>query len=104
MSLVNPSDVIIPNTVGTITASVKEANRHLDSIKEHSAQREIRDKNLAQYIREISSIQHIVQNRINGVPLEKLVDPARIANDKDRSKESMEETKMERAYEEWFRN
>ena len=33
MSLVKQGDLIIPNTVGIITAAVKEANRHLDKYR-----------------------------------------------------------------------
>lgn len=112
MSLVNPSDLIIPNTVGIITASVKEANKHLDKIREHSAQEDSKNKNIAEYIREISQIQFILQNRVNRVPLEKLVDPSRISNDRtrimtteeNRKDNEMGQPKTERAYEDWFRN
>ena len=35
MSLVNENDLIIPRTVGTISAAAKEANRHSDRYREH---------------------------------------------------------------------
>ena len=63
MSLVNPNDLIIPNTVGIITSAVKEANRHLDRFREHSEHEESRNKNMAEYIREMPQIQYILQNR-----------------------------------------
>lgn len=112
MSLVNQGDLIIPNTVGIITSAVKEANRHLDKYREHSAQEDIKNKNMAEYIREMSQIQFILQNRINGVPLDRLVDASRISNDKTRKMTAedarreyeMEQSKQERAYEDWFRS
>lgn len=111
MSLVNQSDLIIPNTVGIITSAVKEANRHLDKYREHSAHDDIKNKNMAEYIREMSQIQFILQNRINGVPLEQLVDASRISNDSTRrltAEEARREYEMgqpkhERAYEDWFK-
>lgn len=111
MSLVNQGDLIIPNTVGIITASVKEANRHLDKYREHSEYEESKNKNIAEYIREIPQIQYILQSRVNGVPLNQLVDSSRIANDRTRkmtTEEARREYEMgqpnqERAYEDWFR-
>lgn len=111
MSLVNQSDIIIPGTVGIITAAVKEANRHLDRYREHSTQEESKNKNMAEYIREISQIQNILQSRVNGTPLDQLVEPSRIANDKARSMskeeairaQEMKKPENERVYEDWFR-
>ena len=112
MSLVNPNDLIIPNTVGIITSAVKEANRHLDRFREHSEHEESRNKNMAEYIIEMPQIHFILQNRVNGVPLEQLVDSSRISNDRTRvmTKEEtirqhdmMGQTKTERAYEDWFK-
>lgn len=111
MSLVNQGDLIIPNTVGIITAAVKEANRHLDRHREHTIQEESRNKNMAEYIREMPQIQYILQNRVNGVPLDQLVEPSRISNDKTRRMTTEEarreydmgQQKQERAYEDWFR-
>lgn len=111
MSLINNSDLIIPNTVGIISASVKEANRHLDRHREHSVRTEDSNKDIAEYIREMTQIQFILQNRINGVPLEQLVDPSRISNDNSRRLNSKEATRnyemnqpnSRRAYEDWFR-
>lgn len=112
MSLVNPNDLIIPNTVGVITSSVKEANRHLDRYREHSEYEESRNRNMAEYIREMPQIQYILQNRVNGVPLEQLVNPSRISNDKTRGITKEEATRQhdmigqirtERAYEDWFK-
>ena len=107
MSLANENDLIIPGTVGIISASVKEANRHLDRYREHAAQDENRNRNIAEYIREIPKIHYVLQNRINGVELDKLVNPARISNDSTRSVVSKEETEEKeqstRVYEDWFR-
>ena len=47
MSLANENDLIIPGTVGTISAAVKEANRHLDRYREHIVQDENKNKNIA---------------------------------------------------------
>ena len=43
MSLVNENDLIIPRTVGTISAAAKEANRHSDRYREHAMQDENRN-------------------------------------------------------------
>ena len=109
MSLANENDLIIPGTVGTISAAVKEANRHLDRYREHAMQDENRNKNrnknIAEYIKEMLIIHYILQNRINGVALDQLVTPTRISNDSTRSvkvKEEQEEEKP-RVYESWFR-
>ena len=103
MSLANENDLIIPGTVGTISAAVKEANRHLDRYREHIVQ----DENKNKYIREMTKIHYILQNRINGVALDKLVTPTRISNDATRSvvkKEDPEEKEQSsRVYEDWFR-
>ena len=103
MSLANENDLIIPGTVGTISAAVKEANRHLDRYREHIVQ----DENKNEYIREMPKIHYILQNRINGVALDKLVTPTRISNDATRSvvkKEDPEEKEQSsRVYEDWFR-
>ena len=53
MSLVNENDLIIPRTVGTIEAAAKEANRHLDRYRGHAMQDENRNKNIAEYIKEM---------------------------------------------------
>ena len=45
MSLANENDLIIPGTVGIISAAVKEANRHLDRYREHIVQDENKNKN-----------------------------------------------------------
>lgn len=111
MSLVNPNDIIIPNTVGIITSAVREANRHLDQHREHSEYEDSKNRNMASYIREIPQIQFILQNRVNGIPLEQLVDASRISNDKTRAEtkenntkqEMVEQSRTERAYEDWFR-
>ena len=105
MSLVNEIDLIIPRTVGTISAAAKEANRHSDRYREHAMQDENRNKNIAEYIKEMPTIHYILQNRINGVALDQLVTPTRISNDSTRSvkvKEEQEEEKP-RVYESWFR-
>ena len=107
MSLANENDLIIPGTVGTISAAVKEANRHLDRYREHIVPDENRNKNIAEYIREMPKIHYILQNRINGVELDKLVTPTRISNDVTRSIAKQEETKEKesstKVYEDWFR-
>lgn len=115
MSLVNPNDLIIPNTVGVITAAVKEANRHLDRYREHNSQEDAKNKNMSEYIREMQQIQYILQGRISEVPLEQLVDKTRIASDSTRGitkEEALQNRELqaqseginkERAYENWFR-
>ena len=103
MSLANENDLIIPRTVGTISAAAIEANRHLDRYREHIVQDENKNKNIAEYIREMPKIHYILQNRI----LDKLVTPTRISNDATRSvvkKEDPEEKEQSsRVYEDWFR-
>ena len=111
MSLVNENDLIIPGTFGIIYAAAKEANRHLDQRREHAEFEESKNKNIAEYIREIPKIQFILQNRVNGIPLEQLVNPARISNNRTRVSVSKQETIEEqsekkptqRASEDWFR-
>lgn len=104
MSLVNENDLIIRGMVGTISAAAIEANRHLDRYRD-AMQDENRNKNIAEYIKEMPTIHYILQNRINGVALDKLVTPTRISNNSARSvkvKEEQEEEKP-RVYESWFR-
>ncbi len=103
MSLVNENDLIIRGMVGTISAAAIEANRHL--YREPAMQDENRNKNIAEYIKEMPTIHYILQNRINGVALDQLVTPTRISNNSARSvkvKEEQEEEKP-RVYESWFR-
>ena len=99
MSLVNENDLIIPRTVGTIEAAAKEANRHLDRYRGHAMQDENRNKNIAEYIKEMPTIHYILQNR--------MVTPTRISNAATRSvvkKENPEEKEQSsRVYEDWFR-
>ena len=105
MSLVNENDLIIRGMLGTISAAAIEANRHLDRYREHAVQDENRNKNTAEYIKEMPTIHYILQNRINGVALDQLVTPTRISNNSARSvkvKEEQEEEKP-RVYESWFR-
>ena len=105
MSLANENDLIIRGMLGTISAAAIEANRHLDRYREHAMQDENRNKNIAEYIKEMPTIHYILQNRINGVALDKLVTPTRISNNSARSvkvKEEQEEEKP-RVYESWFR-
>ena len=107
MSLINENDLIIPGTVGIITSAVKEANRYLDEIKEHTSNKEVQNKNISNYIGSMIEIQYILQNRIKGIPLEKIVDASRISNDKSRKKirekEIMNhEIEKTRVYEDWF--
>ncbi len=77
MSLANENDLIIPRTVGTISAAAIEANT-FRSYREHIVQDENKNKNIAEYIREMPKIHYILQNRINGVALDKLVTPTRV--------------------------
>lgn len=111
MSLVNSNDLIIPNTVGVITSAVKEANRHIDKYRENCKYQEIKNKDIAEYIREIPQIQFVLQNRINGVPLNQLVDSSRISNEQGRAmgkeenarqQNMVEQLKNQRVYEDWF--
>ena len=100
MSLANENDLIIPRTVGTISAAAIEANRHLDRYREHIVQDENKNKNIAEYIREMPKIHYILQNRINGVALDKLVTPTRILVKKE---DPEEKEQSSRVYEDWFR-
>lgn len=93
MSLANDNDIIIPDTTGTVTALSKEANQHNSKEK------------LTKYITEITKVYSIVSGRIQGKPLNQLVNPARISSEKSRIEEKNEtiEQEMGRAYESWFR-
>ena len=105
MSLANENDLIIPGTVGLISAIVNEANIHLDRYREHNVQDESRNKNIVDYIRKMPKIHGIIQSRADGIMLKGLVNPARISNDSTRSvtvKEEQEDEKP-RVYESWFR-
>ena len=105
MSLVNENDLIIRGMLGTISAAAIEANRHLDRYREPAMQDENRNKNIAEYIKEMPTIHYILQSRINGMALDQLVTPTRISNNSARSvkvKEEQEEEKP-RVYESWFR-
>ena len=94
MSLANENDLIIPGMFGTISAAGNEANIH-------------QNENIVEYIRKMSTIHYILQNRINGVALDKLVTPTRISNDVTRSvvkkEEPEEKEQSSRVYEDWFR-
>ena len=58
MSLVNENDLIIPGTVGIISAAVKEANRHLDQRREHAEFEESKNKNIAE-IKKVKLLQKV---------------------------------------------
>lgn len=116
MSLVNNSDLIIPNTVGIISAAAREANGHQDKYREHRLQEDAKAKDMAEYIREMQQIHPILQGRVDGIPLDHLVNPSRIASNGTRSiskEEALQEYELGqaqdknanngRAYEDWFR-
>ncbi len=89
MSLANEEDIIIPGTTGLMTGAAKEAN----------------SADLVDYIRNIPIIDRILRGRIQGIPLEQLVNPSRIPSnsrriDKKPGKENGEQ--QQRAYENWF--
>lgn len=91
MSLANEEDIIIPGTTGLMTGAAKEANNAKDF--------------LVDYIRNIPMIDRILRGRIQGIPLEQLVNPSRISSnsrriDKKPGKENGEQ--QQRAYENWF--
>ncbi len=90
MSLANENDMIIPNTTGLISALSKEANNQGKG-------------NLAQYISSIPLVYSIVIGRSAGIPLQELVNPARISNSTDRIVESKREKKEDSVYEDWFK-
>ena len=90
MSLANENDMIIPNTTGLISALSKEANNQGKG-------------NLAQYISSIPLVYSIVIGRSARIPLQELVNPARISNSTDRIVESKREKKEDSVYEDWFK-
>ena len=69
MSLVNENDIIIPGTLGLITATARETN-NLNA-----------DSQLAELIRSSDKIYNIVNGRANGIRLQDLVSNERISND-----------------------
>lgn len=83
MSLANPNDIIIPNTVGPISQAAKEANDLLQS------------ETPVEYINRLPNIHRILQGRINGEKLDKLVDPKRISNSSVRETTTVETQKNE---------
>lgn len=102
MSLVNENDLIIPNTVGVITTIAKEANLHFD--RRINEDKEQKNKEMALYIRSMPTIQNIIQNRINGIPLENLVSESRISNAKERIENYENNAEpRQRVYEDWFK-
>lgn len=78
MSLAQEEDLIIPGTTGVISTLGKEANQYG---KSKNANKKYQDVDLAQYISEADIVYNIVNGRVKGVPLENLVNPARISND-----------------------
>lgn len=105
MSLANENDLIIPGIVGIISAAANEANILLDEYRGHMVHDE--NKNIAKYIGKVPEIHYILQSRINGEALDKLVTSTRISNDVTRSVVKKEETEEKeqssRVYEDWFR-
>ena len=90
MSLINDKDIIIPNTTGLITATVRETNK-LNS-----------DSQLAELIRNSEKVYNIVNGRANGIKLQDLVSVERISNEEERLNEEKED-KKESVYESWFK-
>lgn len=94
MSLSKENDMIIPNTTGIISALGKEANEATD---------------LVTYIRETSTAYRIASQRVNGISLDQLVNPARISSDEARVVNQQKQSKITaedkgRAYESWFKD
>ena len=87
MSLAREEDLIIPGTIGVITALGKEANQFGKSKNINKKYQEI---DLAQYISEIDIVYNIVNGRAKGIPLENLVNPTRISNDLTRTTDVQE--------------
>lgn len=79
MSLAQEDDLIIPGTTGIITALGKEANQY-----GKSTNKRYQEIDLAQYISQADIVYNIVNGRAKGIPLENLVNPARISNDVNR--------------------
>lgn len=78
MSLAQEEDLIIPGTTGAITTLGKEANQYGKSKNTNKKYQEV---DLAQYISQADIVYNIVSGRVKGIPLENLVNPARISND-----------------------
>lgn len=91
MSLINENDMIIPDTVGLITATVRETN-NLNS-----------ESQLAELIRGSGKVYNIVNGRANGIKLKELVNSERISNEIDRKTEDLKEEKQSMVYESWFK-
>ena len=91
MSLINENDMIIPDTLGLITATVRETN-NLNS-----------DSQLAELIRSSDKVYNIVNGRANGIKLKELVNSERISNDIERITEDFKEEKDNTVYESWFK-
>ena len=92
MSLVNENDIIIPGTLGLITAPARETN-NLNA-----------DSQLAELIRSSDKIYNIVNGRANGIRLQDLVSNERISNDAERVNEESIEERKSTVYESWFKN
>lgn len=107
MSLANENDLIIPGTTGVITALKNEANL----FNKNSVNKEKDSELLANQIRSIGTVYQIANGRVQGKPLEELVDPSRISSNQERintSKEEKQTTKevpvgnSNRFYEDWM--
>lgn len=109
MSLVNENDIVIPGTVGTISAAAREANYYYNKARLNGEKE--KEKAIASCIRDESKRYEIYKGRIEGIPLENLISPKRIANNKTRIKDNpiisenndSREQRRETAYESWFR-
>lgn len=107
MSLAD-NGIIIPNTTGVLETAKIMANEYTTKAGESGQVNEdIRNKKLADYIRNLDKVHFVLQNRINGVPLRELVDPARISNEQARIEkqeipEKVENNDIGRVYESWF--
>lgn len=91
MSLSNPSDVIIPNTTGLITAMSREANQF-------SAR-----KDLHTFIGGVDQVYGVLSGRAAGKTLNSLVNPSRISDEMERIAQNTKTNKPS-AYESWFRD
>ena len=92
MSLINENDIIIPNTVGLISAAVRETN-NLNA-----------ENQLAELIRNSDKVYNIVNGRANGIKLQDLVSNERISNDTERVTEEKSSENRSSVYESWFKN
>lgn len=86
MNLANDDEVIIPGTIGIITAAKGQANLHVSKVGE-GASVDIKSRRIALYLGEISKVHNILQCRASGYNLADIVPISRVGNNCNRVKE-----------------